>query len=240
LRKIKSVLITFSCLVLTALLSGVIFLFVNNIEGIIVLLSGLIFLFVLFIVTIIGLINGEIKLLKMNGRFNVSLAISYLVVTSTLLCVMCFLNYVIYDTYGDLSASGKMKLLQEKVVASEELQKVIGDYPVLEHGHITFRYHPDTEKPVYEIIHTMESMTELEKEVFGREITKTEKLEVIALRNSKEYIQLNPLSTETVGGSYDSRNKRAMVYQERESFDDDKSFMIGTFAHEYSHYLIDL
>ena len=240
MRKIRNILITLSGLVLTAILLGVVFLFVDNIEGTIVLLLGAICLFALFFIMLVGLIKGDIKFLKLNGRFSMSLVISYIVVTSMLLCVMWFANFVIHERFGDLSASEKMSFIFGNKVESKELQKVAGDYPVLEHDHITFRYHPDTEKLVNEIINTMESITELEKEIFGREITKNEKLEVIALRNSKDYIQLHPFSTETVGGSYDSSNKRATVYQERESFDDDESFMIGTFAHEYSHYLIDL
>ena len=231
---------TLSGIVSTAILFGVIYLFVDNIGGTIVLLLGLIFLFALFFIMLVGLVKGDIKFLKLNGRFNMSLVISYIVVTSMLLCVMWFVNFSINDRLGDLSAGEKMNFIQGKAVVSKELQKVTGDYPILLHDHITFRYHPDTEKLVNEIINTMESITELEKEIFGREITKTEELEVIALRNSKDYIQLNPFFTDTVGGSYDSSNKIAMVYQERESFDDDESFMIGTFAHEYSHYLIEL
>ena len=240
LRKLRNMLITLSGSVLTAILLGVIFLFVDNKEGTIVLLLGLICLFALFFIMLVGLVKGDIKFLKLKGRFSISLAISYLVVTSMVLCVMWFVNFTINDRLGDLSGSEKMNFIQGKAVVSKELQKVTGDYPILVHNHITFRYHPDNEKQVYEIIDTIDNITELEKRIFGREIAKTDKLEVIALRNSKDYIQLNPLSTETVGGSYDSSNKRAMVYQERENYADDKSFMIGTFAHEYSHYLIDL
>ena len=233
-------LITLSGSVLTAILLGVIFLFVDNKEGTIVLLLGLICLFALFFIMLVGLVKGDIKFLKLKGRFNISLAISYLVVTSMVLCVMWFVNFGINDRLGDLSASEKMNFTLRKEVVSKELQKVTGDYPILVHDHITFRYHPDTEKKVYEIIDEIESITELEIRIFGQELTKTDKLEVIVLLNSKDYIQLNLLYTETIGGSYDSSNKRAMVYQKREDFHDDESFIIGTFAHEYSHYLIDL
>lgn len=233
-------LITLSILILTAILLGIIFLFVGNNKGTIVLLVGLICLFVLFFIMLVGLVKGDLKFLKLNDRFNISLVITYLAVTAMLLSVMWLYNFSLHARLGDLTASSKMNFIQGKQVISENLQKLTEDYAVLEHDHITFRYHPDNEKQVYEIIDKIESLTELEIRIFGREINKTDKLEVIALLNSKEYIQLNPLSTETVGGSYDSSNKRATVYRDRESFDDDWSFMIGTFAHEYSHYLIDL
>jgi len=233
-------LITLLGLVITAIFLAVVFLFIGSNKGTLVLLLALIFLFVMFFIMLVGLVKGDIKFLKLNGRFNISLATSYLMLTSLLLSVMWLINYSIHARYGDLSARNKMNVIQGKVVVSESLEKMTAGYSILNHEHITFRYHPATEKQVYEIIDTIENITELEKSIFGREIAKTDKLEVITLPNSKDYIQLNPLSTEEIGGSYDSSNKRAMVYQKRESYDDDESFIIGTFTHEYSHYLIDL
>lgn len=240
MRKTRNLLITLSGLILTAILLGVIFLLVDKNQGTIVLFLGLICLFVLLFIMLVGLVRGEIKFLKLKGRFSISLAISYIVGTSMVLCVMWFVNFAINDRLGDLSASEKMNFTLRKEVVSKELQKVTGDYPVIVHDHITFRYHPDTEEKVYEIIDKIESITEFEIKIFGQELIKTDKLEVIVLLNSKDYIQLNPQHTEAIGGSYDPRNKRAMLYQKRENLNDEESFIIGMFAHEYSHYLIDL
>ncbi|UGB32801.1 collagenase [Metabacillus sp. B2-18] len=238
---IKNIFFTLSGLVLTVILLGAIYLFLDNEIGTIVLLIGFICLFALFVLTLIGLVRGSIKWLKLNNRFSISLILIYVVVTSILLCGIWGFNFVLHHEFGIMSAKEKIQIFQGEIVSSDEMRlEIIQEYPVLEHQHITFRYHPDTEKQVQEIINRMEDITQLEKEIFGEEITKTETLEVIVLRSSKEFNQLNPIFTETIGGSYESTNKRVIIYQSRENFADSESFMIGTFAHEYGHFLLDL
>ena len=242
MRTARNVFFTLFCIILTGVIIFGIYLFSSLVLGTIIFLSSLIILVTLIIYIIIGLITGRVSLFAFKSKFSKLLVCTYLITTSIILFFAWFLNLVLYfETSENFTARDKINIIQGMTVLSKDEQlEFTSDYSVLEHNNIRFIYHPDTKKQVYKIIDSLNSIQNIESEVFGRNVKKNEPLEVIVLRDSKDYLRANPSFDETVGGSYHSDKKRIIVYQDREHFDDDKSFMVGTFTHEYSHYLFDL
>ncbi|WP_010676625.1 collagenase [Bacillus timonensis] len=235
MRIARNILFLISSLVLTAFLIAVIYLFVNNIIGLIILVVGLIALVTLMIIVAVGL--GKRKFLFIQNKSCILLTYVYLVATIILLCGICFYHFILHYKFGDMSVGDKLKLLQQITVVREISETMMTkDYPVLEHQHITFKYHPETEKQVYKLIESMEEIKRVEEEMFGQAIAKRDPLEVVVLRNSNDYYELMPFLPELIDGAYDNKNKTVLIYQNSK----DETFMVGAFAHEYTHYLLDL
>ncbi|MEH7236674.1 collagenase [Bacillus sp. JJ1562] len=235
MRIARNILFALSSLVLTAFLIVVIYLFLNNLVGMILLVVGLLGLVTLVVFAAIGL--GKGKFLFIHSKFSILLTLFYFVGTIILLCGICFYNFILYYKFGDMSVRDKLQLLQQITVVREISEtKMTKNYPVLKHQYITFNYHPETEKQVYKIIDSLEKINRLEERIFDHAITKSESLEVIVLRNSKEYYELMPFLPENIEGAYDNKNKKILIYQDSE----DESIMVGSFAHEYTHYLLNL
>src|SRR5690606_17444076 len=121
----------------------------------------------------------------------------------------------------------KLNFILRMDVNDKVVNEFTEDYLTLKHQHITFKYHPNAEKKIHEMISRIDEITQLEREIFGHEITKTENLEVIVLPSYKEYRQMRPLASDREGGSYTRYNKRALIYLDQEGFHDDESFLTG-------------
>ncbi|MBM7661017.1 tetratricopeptide (TPR) repeat protein [Bacillus mesophilus] len=237
---LKKVFFTILGLMGTTFLIVFSYLYLDNLKGTIFLVIALLVLFAFFIIAIIGLVRGRLRLIKLNNRTNISFVFLYLIATSLFLLIIWSLNFSLQLEFGSLSAREKIYYLQNGEISEETKLSFIQDYPVIEHEHIKFIYHPETEHQVQEIISSLDKITTLEQKVFGEKVKKSEPLEVIVLINSKDFLKLNPFFDEIVGGSYNSENKRVMIYKENESLENRESIMLGTFVHEYSHYLFDL
>lgn len=242
MRNVLDIILTLFSIILSAAFIITIFIFMNQESGTLIFIVGIIILLILIIYTILGIVReGVLKVFRLKSRFKLLLVLIHLICTILILFVVWLLNYALYETGENFTAKMKVNLITEiNDLEGKNQKEFIKNYPVLEYKHIRFIYHPDTENTVNEIINSIKDINEIEKEIFGDYITKTKNLDVIVLRNSKDFIRLNPSFSETVAGSYDSTNNTAMIYQERENFNDDEFFMIGTFTHEYIHYLLDL
>lgn len=241
MQLIRYIFITLVSIVFTAILFAGIYLFLGKLSGNIVLCLGLFGLFIIFIFALIGLITGQTTFFKWKGRLKLYFTLSYIVVTGILLIVIWMFNFVINDELGELTAADKLNfILRKSDVNDEVVSEPTKDYPVFEHQHITFKYTPDAEENLHGVIRSMNEIVQVESEVFGGEMPKTENLEVIVLPSFTEYLQAKPLSSEIEGGSYSRTNNKALIYQQQEGFHDDGYFLTDIFSHEYGHYLMDL
>ncbi len=233
----KYLLITVISIILTVVLIIGIYLHANIFVGNIVLILGLISLFIVLIITIIGLVVGEIKIIRWKGRKKLYFVIPYIIVTTTLLIVVYFFNFVIINEMGELSRSEKLNLMLGKSVLDEKVIQQTEDYPVLKYKHITFKYHPTAETEVKKIISQMDDVEWLEKQIFGHELSKDDKLEMFIFPNQEVYKQSHYLAFETEGGRYFKDSKSAIMYMTGKESDDQ---FVSIFFHEYGHYLLDL
>lgn len=237
----KNIILWLARLVVTIIIIVFTYIFVGNVLGTIIFFIGAILLLIISIFSLIGMVRGRSKLLKSMGRFNFFMIFSNCLAVSIVLLVTWSANIILEEEFGELSASEKISLIHSAVSSNEnEISAFTQGYPELESGHITFRYHPDTIKSVEEMIATLDVIKQMEKDIYGREIEKTESLEVLVLRNADDYFKLNNNFQSADRGLYDSNRKRAMIYQGGVSGMEDDLYVIETFVHEYSHYLFDL
>ncbi|WP_080146465.1 collagenase [Marinilactibacillus piezotolerans] len=239
MQKIRNIIGTIVGIILTVIVIGIIYLFADSQLGTWIMQFGVACLFVIFTAAVIGLIKGSSNFLRIKTRFNLSLVLTYSVAAGICLLFIWAVNAVLEEEYGRLTVTEKMAFVHQPSVAAEEMAlEFTKDYPEEEYRHITFRYHPDTKPQVQKMIDTLESLANLEKEIYGYEIDKTEPLEVVVLGSSEDYIQLNSTFNETNVGYYNTFSKKAVVYHDTQTAED--SFVLGIFAHEYNHYLFDL
>ena len=240
LQVMKYTLFNLVSIVLTAIVLMGIYLFLGKLSGNIVLIASLIGLATAFYFSFIALLTGETKFFKWKGKVKQYFILSYILVAGMLLITIWMFNFVINTEVGKLSAADKVSLLlREPDVNDEVVNELTKDYLVLSHQNITFTYPPDAEKDLHRIISNMDVLNQVEREVFGEDMQKSENLEVVVLPSFAEYIQAKPLAGEIEGGSYNRANKRALIYQQQELYDD-ASFLTGIFSHEYGHYLMDI
>lgn len=241
MKIIKKILITSLSLIITAVVLVTFYLFADTTLGIIALGSAYALLFAVFILTLVGLIKGNVKFLDIEGRFNFLLILTYTLVTSALLLITWSVNYQLQEELGSLSFSEKIGLISgDYWFNDKKIESFTQDYPVRKVEHVTFTYHPNTEKQVEVMATTLGAITQLEREIYGRVIEKSEPLEVSVLRDADDYDQLNPNLKIAEAGFYNSMNKQAMVYHDATAESGDDLFVVETFVHEYSHYLFDL
>lgn len=228
---IRNILFTFTCIVLTTILLLIVFLFSGKIVGNIIGIVGFVMLLTLIVFAAISL--GKGSFFKLKNRFSISLALIYLMVTSLVLCVISFYNFALHRKYDELSAGDKFYFIQGLTVIGEISHKrATNNFLVQNHQNIKFIYHPSTKHQVDQLIHSLEKINKLEEDIFGEGIYDDNPLEVI-LYSKKQFYLFYP---DNVEGTYDSNNKRIVIYTEK----DNEVSTIGYFAHEYTHYLLDI
>lgn len=217
------------------------YIFVGPTVGTIIFIVGFILLLAIFIDALIGMIKGKTRCLKTSGRFNLFIVLTDCVVISLILLITWSGNILMQEEFGPLSAMEKMSFVHNALSSNEkEISSFTQDYPVLETNHITFRYHPDTEVSVERMVTALAAIEELEKEIYGHEIQKVKPLEVLVLRNADDYYQLNPTIKTEDAGLYDPNRKRTIMYYDGVNAMEEDFYVVETFIHEYSHYLLDL
>lgn len=217
------------------------FLFFDNTVGTYALITGLLILLGFVILSGVGLLKGSIEFLKMDNRTSIFLFLLYSVISTVLLTLIWGFNYALQNENGHMSVIEKVSVIQGNAAINEkEIQTFIEEYPVVEHEHITFKYHPDTEEHLENLIHSIKDIEQLEKEIYGSEIRKTNNLEVLVLKNHEDYLQLTPYYRENEAGSYHPHLKRTIIFSNSSIPDADETFLVRTFVHEYSHYLFDM
>ncbi|WP_147300774.1 type IV pilus biogenesis/stability protein PilW [Sporosarcina sp. BI001-red] len=205
------------------------------------MILGLITLFTSFIFALISFIKNQAKFYNWNGLLQLSLKSLYLVITSALLGVLWIVNVAIIDELGALSPLDKMNIVLGKTDVNEkEIQQLIKDYPELKRRNITFKYPPNAEDKVHDMISKMGDIEQLELEIFGYQLPKTKNLEVIILPTYDEYIQARPSAGEREAGSYTGMDNRAILYEQPMDINGDEPSLSGIFGHEYGHYLMDM
>lgn len=201
----------------------------------------LIALFTAFIFALISFIKSQSKFYNWNGLIKLSLKSLYLAITGSLLVVLWIFNFAIIDEYGEFTPFHKMNVVLGKADVNEKaIQQLIKDYPELKNRNITFKYPPNAEDKVHEIISKMGDIEQLELEIFGYQIPKTKNLEVIILPNYDEYIQARTSAGEREGGSYTRLDNRAIMYEQPKDVNGEEPSLSGIFSHEYGHYLMDM
>lgn len=238
---IKHMLVWVIRLVVTAGVILFTYTIVGNVLGTVIFVVGSIILLTVIISSFIGIVIGKSRLLKNSGRFELFQIITYSVAVGLILLNAWWANTVLKEEFGPLSATEKIGLIHNAFSSNEnEISALTKDYPVLVTRHITFRYHPDTEKSVEGMIASLDAIEQLEIAIYGREIKKDKPLEVLIFKNADDYFELNRDVHSLESGHYDSNHKRAMVYKGGVSGMEDDLYVIETFVHEYSHYLLDL
>ena len=240
MESIKHILTSVIRVVAIAVIILFTYTIVGSTVGTIIFISGSILFLTVIIIAISGLIKGKSPLLKTSNRFDFFMVLVDTLALSLILLVTWSSHTVLQEEIGPLSATQKIGLLHNALSSNEkELSSLTQHYPVLETDHITFRYHPDAEKSVEDMINALGAIEQLEEEIYGREIIKEEPLEVIVLKNADDYFEVNRNSHSAEVGQYDSDRKRAMIYQYEIRGMDEELYVFDTFVHEYSHYLLD-
>ena len=189
----------------------------------------------LLIYACVGFMKGSFSILK--SRKQSFLLFVYSIITTSLVIVTLTLNYLLDEELGYTTTGEKLSVFANLGSVNEgKLNALIQEYRVQQYNHISFYYHPSTEHQVGEMIEIIAEITELEKQIFGRELKKDEPLQVIVLQSANDYKELIPLASDNEGGSYSPSNNRAIIYDIREV----DSQSVSTFIHEYSHYLFNL
>lgn len=241
MRVFKYIFFTLIGLIFTAIVLVGVFLLSSKLWGTIVLILGLIALFTAFIFALISFIRSQSKFYNWNGLIKLSLKALYLAITGTLLVVLWIFNFAIIDEFGEFSPLDKMNVVLGKTDINEKaIQQLIKDYPELKSQNITFKYPPNAEDKVHEMISKMGDIEQLEQEIFGYQIPKNKNLEVIILPNYEEYIQARTSAGEREGGSYTRMDNRAIIYEQPKDVNGEESSLSGIFSHEYGHYLMDM
>lgn len=241
MRVVKYIFFTLIGLIFTAIVLVGVFLLSSKLWGTIVLILGLIALFTAFIFALISFIRSQSKFYNWNGLLKLSLKSLYLAITGTLLVVLWIFNFAIIDEFGEFSPLDKMNVVLSKTDVNENvIQQLIKDYPELKKRNITFKYPPNAEDKVHEMISKMGDIEQLELEIFGYQIPKTKNLEVIILPNYEEYIQARPSAGDREGGSYTRMDNRAIIYERPIDVPGEEPSLSGIFSHEYGHYLMDM
>ncbi|WP_343753888.1 tetratricopeptide repeat protein [Alkalibacterium iburiense] len=204
-------------------------------SGALLFIAGSLVFLMLFFIAVIGLIKGKIPRFKLYNRWSSVRLLLYSSLSALVLLVIWSVSAFIQTEYGPMTASEKIELLSTVNGLSEDkVQAFIQEYPKLEYEHITFTYHPESENELQDMLHILPSLLELEKEIYGGEVDKAERLNVLLLQNEADYLKLNPYSIEQESGSYYPLFKRMVLFK------DDNIDSVGTFVHEYHHYLFDL
>ncbi|WP_025784440.1 hypothetical protein [Sporosarcina sp. D27] len=241
MRVVKYIFFTLIGLIITAILLVGVFLLSSKLWGTIVLILGLIGLFTAFIFALVNFIKSQSKLYNWNGLIKLSLKSLYLIITGTLLVVLWIFNFAIIDEYGEFTPLDKMNVVLGKTDINEKaIQQLIKDYPELKSQNITFKYPPNSEDQVHEMISKMGDIEQLELEIFGYQIPKTKNIEVIILPNYEEYIQARTSAGEREGGSYTRMDNRAIIYEQPKDVNGEEPSLSGILSHEYGHYLMDM
>ena len=241
MRVVKYIFFTLIGLIFTAILLVGVFLLSSKLWGTIVLILGLIALLTAFIFALISFIKSQSNFYNWNGLIKLSLKSLYLAITGILLVVLWVFNFAIIDEYGEFTPLDKMNIVLGKTDINEKaIQQLIKDYPELKSQNITFKYPPNAEDKVHEMISKMDDIEQLELEIFGYQIPKTKNLEVIILPNYDEYIQARTSAGEREGGSYTSMDNRAIIYEQPKDVNGEEPSLTGIFSHEYGHYLMDM
>lgn len=239
MKAIRQIGLIVGKIMINVLLLSITFILSGTEAGAILFILILIGFCVLFILSLAGLIKGQSRLLKMTSRTRLFSLLLSTFITSVLLILTFSAGYYIGEEL-DLTPSDKITRLHRAFFSNEDdILAFTQDYPQLEADHIVFRYHPDTETAVTDMIVLMEAVEELEKEIYGQTIEKVEPLEVLVLKDSNDYFTLNRDYQSADKGLYDSRYKRAMIHQ-GDNIDSDNFYITEIFIHEYSHYLFDL
>ncbi|VDG96848.1 Predicted O-linked N-acetylglucosamine transferase, SPINDLY family [Lysinibacillus sphaericus] len=241
MRVVKYIFFTLIGLIFTAILLVGVFLLSSKLWGTIVLILGLIALLTAFIFALISFIKSQSNFYNWNGLIKLSLKSLYLAITGILLVVLWIFNFAIIDEYGEFTPLDKMNIVLGKTDINEKaIQQLIKDYPELKSQNITFKYPPNAEDKVHEMISKMDDIEQLELEIFGYQIPKTKNLEVIILPNYEEYIQARPSAGAREGGSYTRMDNRAIIYERPINVPGEEPSLSGIFSHEYGHYLMDM
>lgn len=209
--------------------------------GTVLFIVGSILLLTVFIMALIGLAKGKSRVFKKSGRFNFVLLLTETVLAMLILLVTFSVTTLVQEEVGLLSAQDKIGIVRNVFSLSEkEVTDFTQEYPVLEKDNVTFRYHPNTEESVKKMANSLESIEDLEKDIYGKVVDKSKPLELIVLKDADDYFTLNPNTDTMEGGHYRSNVKRAMVYEDGATGDQEDYFILEVFTHEYSHYLMDM
>ncbi|AXH99253.1 hypothetical protein DV702_05560 [Sporosarcina sp. PTS2304] len=234
MRLIKYSVFTLLSVLVIASIFIVIFLYSGKLVSVFWLLTGILIAIVLFIRTIIQFFSGRNRLKTAFICVNVLLAVMLLLLISGM-------NFIIINEIGDYSAKEKFTLVTMRGGFNvKDVETLTNGYPVIEHGHIIFKYTPKAKDEVENIIASMDELHLLEQQIFGESLPKAEKLEVIVLPSIAEYRKLLTLAGPNEYGSYLNSKKTAVLYQERADGNGQEYFMKNVFSHEYGHYLFDL
>lgn len=231
---LKYSFITFISVAVTAIIVGVLFLYAGQFLGIVVMIVGV------FVLSI-QLIWLVIQFVKRNNQMKQVFTFFYIVVTGTLLLSLGAVNYILNDEWGEISAFEKLNVLLDlEELDTAALDELTADYPTLTYEHIVFTYTPKAKRQVEEIIAMMGQVNTIERQIFNGDVKKLHPLEVYVLPSFKEYVDIQPFSSEDEGGSYFPGLYKAVTYYEARGASDENSFLKEIFTHEYGHYLFDM
>ncbi|GEK91804.1 collagenase [Alkalibacterium kapii] len=209
--------------------------------GAIIFIAGSILLLIVFIMALIGSVKGKSRVFKKAGRFKLVLILTDTVAAMLILLVAFSVTTLVQEEVGLLSAKDKIAIVRNAFSSDKnKVNDFTQAYPVLETDNIIFRYHPDTEKSVEKMTSIFTAVEDMEKDIYGKAVDKSEPLEVIVLRDADDYFTLNPNADTMEGGHYNSYFKRAMLYEDDVSENQENFHILEVFAHEYSHYLMDI
>lgn len=241
MKYVKPILSSVVGIVVTSTIILFTYIVVGNALGTLLFIIGSLILLTSIIHSLTGVAKGRSRLLKSFGRFNFFMLLTYCLAVSIILIITWSANIILEETFGELSASEKISLIHSAMSSNEnEIHAFTEDYPELKTDHITFRYHPDTEKSVEGMVASLGAIEQLEKDMYRGKIKKNDPLEVLVLKNADDFNQLNLNNTIENAGIYNPNKKRVMLYQGGVSGMEDEIYGIETFVHEYSHYLFDL